>query len=223
MLEVCTFSLEDAFTAAHAGAQRLEICSNVSAGGLTGPAEWVFVLKQTLTIPLVAMARHRGGSFVYTEEDWVLTTKNAENLLMQGADAIVFGGLKADGTLNFDQCKKLNDNLGIPTVLHRAFDATPSPKDALEAAIEAGFSRILTGIGSHSMDQLQALQKQANGRIQLLPGGGIRQGNAQRYLSIGLEQLHSSAITQIGHGVNAKEVQALLACMANNQHLQLSK
>jgi len=57
----------------------------------------------------------------------------------------------------------------------------------------------------------------------LIPAGGIRQGNAQRYLSIGLEQLHSSAITQIGHGVNAKEVQALLACMANNQHLQLSK
>jgi len=110
MLEVCIFSLEDAFTAAHAGAQRLEICSNVSAGGLTPPTEWVFVLKQTLTIPLVAMARHRGGSFVYTDEDWVLTTKNAENLLMQGADAIVFGGLEADGTLNFDQCKKLNDN-----------------------------------------------------------------------------------------------------------------
>jgi len=169
------------------------------------------------------MARHRGGSFVYSDEDWALTTKDAENLRMQGADAMVFGGLKADGTLNFNQCKQLNENLGIPTVLHRAFDATPSPEDTLEAAIEAGFSRILTGIGSHSMDQLQALHEQANGRIQLLPSGGIRQGNAQHYLSMGLEQLHSSAITQKGHGVNATEVQALLTCMANNQQLQSSK
>ena len=211
MLEICTFSLEDSFAAVAAGAERLEVCRDYREGGLTPPSEWIFALKHSVNVPLVAMVRPRGGDFSYTPEEWESMHSSGLALRKAGAHALVFGGLTAKGQLDLAQCKRLIHAVGLPCVLHRAFDELADPEQGIEDAIHAGFSRILTGWGAKDLGALQRMKKQAGQRIELLPGGGIRSNNAQAFVDIGFRQLHSSAILDSERlEVHADEVRALL-------------
>lgn len=214
MLEICTFSLEDAFTAVEAGAERLEVCKDYRVGGLTPPPEWIFALKHSVNIPLVAMVRPRAGNFTYSSDEWAQMHSNGLALRKAGAHALVFGGITANGRLDIPRCKQFIQAVGLPCVLHRAFDELSDPTQGLEDAVSAGFSRILTGYGSVDLRVLRELKKQAGQRIEILPGGGIRSSNAETYTNLGFRQLHSSAILDGERlEVHADEVRALLSAL----------
>ena len=63
MVEICAFHLEDCYEAVRYGAERLEVCQNYEVGGTTPPKEWIFALRHSVHVPLVAMIRPRGGNF----------------------------------------------------------------------------------------------------------------------------------------------------------------
>jgi copper homeostasis protein len=90
-------------------------------------------------------------------------------------------------------------------VMHRAFDQTRDPFSAMEQLIQLGFTRILTGGGCEKAidgkDQLAALTQRAQGRIEILPAGGIGPSNAREILmTTAGTQLHGSFRTE--HRVN---------------------
>ena len=211
MLEICTFSLEDSFAAVAAGAERLEVCRDYREGGLTPPSEWIFALKHSVNVPLVAMVRPRAGNFTYSSDEWAQMHASGLALRKAGAHALVFGGITAKGRLDVPRCKQFIQAVGLPCVLHRAFDELSDPIQGLEDAVSAGFSRILTGYGSVDLRVLRELKKQAGQRIEILPGGGIRSSNAEIYTDLGFRQLHSSAILDGERlEVHTDEVRALL-------------
>lgn len=217
MLEICTFSLEDAFTAVASGAERLEVCKDYSVGGLTPPSEWVFALKHSVNVPLVAMVRPRGGSFMYSPEEWVQMKASGLHLRKAGAHALVVGGLTAQSRLDIKACKDFIQSVGLPCVLHRAFDEIADPLQGVDDAVQAGFSRILTGWGAKNLDMLRRIKAHAGHRIEVLPGGGIRSENAADYTALGFRQLHSSAILNRERlEVFPDEVRALLAVLQHS-------
>ncbi len=62
-----------------------------------------------------------------------------------GAEGVVFGVLKPDGTLNMEQMKELMKAAGDMSVtLHRAFDVCVDPIETMEQAISLGINTILT-------------------------------------------------------------------------------
>jgi copper homeostasis protein len=75
------------------------------------------------------------------------------------------------------------------------FDDLSDPLAALEDAIDAGFQRILTSWGARDLEVLKSLRERANGRLELLPGGGIRSTNAQHYRDAGFDWIHSAALS----------------------------
>ena len=210
MLEICTFSLEDAFAAAKAGADRIALCRPPHNQGSSPPYEWLFVLKASLHIPLAAMARPKKTVDI-NDAQWKLATRNdAEKLCEMGADRILHGALKSDGTLDFDHCLALNRQLGhIPAVLHHVFDSASNPDDALKAAIDAGFAGIMTGMGSHNMTQLKSLREMAAGQIEIIPARQIRSHNADHYVQEGFNTLHTTAMLRNGQGPSPKEIELL--------------
>ena len=217
MLEICAFDPADAVLAVDSGADRIELCIDYLAGGLTPPLTWIDQIKQAVDVPLVVMVRPRGGDFFLDDTDWQSMQQSAEALVHAGADALVFGGLTAAGELAVDQCRSLIESVDVPCVLHRAFDEIGAPFEALEAAIEVGFSRVLTAWGSRDLDLLVELKKSAGTRIDLMPGGGIRSTNAHQYLDLGFSSLHSAAITDSTRGTDAVEVCALKKLMDSYQ------
>lgn len=149
LFEVCCGCFEDAVQAEKGGADRIELNSALFLGGLTPSIGTVQAVKNTLKIPVMCMVRPREGGFCYTDFDYETCCRDMEALLNAGADGIVFGFLKPDGTVDTDRCadfigkiKKINPNAEI--VFHRAIDVVPDVFKALDDLINLGVTRVLT-------------------------------------------------------------------------------
>ena len=116
----------------------------------------------------------------------------------------------AQELLRSDLCHAANDAHFFPdrfrpvsVTFHRAFDVCKRPIDALEGIIGLGCDRILTSgqapTALDGADRLLALRKRADGRIILLPGGGVTPQNAGRILALtGCTEIHASASETLG-------------------------
>jgi copper homeostasis protein len=196
LLEVCCGSLDDAIEAERGGAERVELCSCLFLGGLTPSIGSVIEARKRLKIPIIAMVRPRGGGFCYTEAEFAAMQHDAKAMLDAGADGIVFGILKPDGSVDVERNRKLREIAGKKqSVFHRAIDVTPDPFQALEQLIEIGITRVLTSGQEDSvpegLDLIRELVGRAGVRIEIMPGGGIRPHAIPEILRVtGCRQIH---------------------------------
>ena len=68
-IEICCDGLEKALAAEKAGADRVELCRDLTVGGLTPPRDVIRAAVAALEIPVNVLIRPRGGSFVYSTEE----------------------------------------------------------------------------------------------------------------------------------------------------------
>lgn len=196
-LEICCGSGQDARVAQAAGADRIELNAALALGGLTPT---LGALEQALetSLPVMAMVRPREGGFCYTEGEFDCLLRDARSLLRAGASGLVFGCLHPNGTVDADRCREVLALLhGQDSVFHRAIDVTPCWRAALDTLIGLGFTRVLTSGQAPSAPEgaatLRAMVDHAAGRIQILPGAGIRPSNAAALLrDTGCTQVHAS-------------------------------
>ncbi len=202
IIEICCGSADDVFAAAAGGADRAELNSALPLGGLT-PSLAEFRLAKKAGIPLMVMIRPREGGFCYTEGDFAVMLEDARIFAAEGAEGLVFGVLKPDGSIDYERCRALCEAAGsAQKVFHRAFDVVPDWREAMDTLISLGFERILTSGQAASAalgaDTLRDMVDYAAGRIEILPGGGIRPHNATGLLAAtGCTQLHSSAASPV--------------------------
>ncbi len=197
LLEICCGSVEDACRAAAGGADRIELNSCLFHGGLTPSIGELIVTKEIVSIPIIAMVRPRQGGFCYTDAEFRTAIKDAECLLKHGADGLVFGFLKEDGTLDKERCKTLLSQMDAEKVrvFHRAIDVTPDWKKTLDGLIELGFQRVLTSgqepSALYGAQTIAEMVQYVQGAIEILPGAGINLKNADQILSAtGCTQIH---------------------------------
>jgi copper homeostasis protein len=202
LIEVCCGSVDDAVEAAAGGAARIELNSSLFFGGLTPSAGTIIEAKKRLDIPVMVMIRPRGGGFCYTEAEMAVMLRDTELAIEHGADGIVFGIFTENGSIDMDRCRKILERAkDKETVFHRAFDVTLDPFEALEQLIELGITRILTSGQKKTVPEgaelIKKLIVQANGRIEILPGGGVRLHNVRSIIEqTGTKQVHLAAFQQ---------------------------
>ena len=198
VLEVIATSPEDCAAAERAGAGRIELCAALELGGLTPSAGLMAAARAATRLPIVAMVRPRAGGCCYSAGEFAAMRRDAAALIEAGADGLVFGLLRADGTLDRERCAALIAlAAGRQAVFHRAFDLTPDPQAALEELIGLGVTRVLTSGGAASApagaEAIARLVRQSAGRIEVLPGGGVTPTNAAALLAAtGCTQVHAS-------------------------------
>lgn len=194
-IEICCGSADDALQAAQAGANRVELNSSMFLGGLT-PTLGELKVAQTAGLPIMCMVRPREGGFCYTKAEFETMLIDARALLDAGADGIVFGFLHQDGTLDAERCKAMMDVIGNKTsVFHRAIDVVPNWRAAMDELIKLGVTRILSSGQEPSvhygMATIKEMIEYAAGRIEILPGAGIRLSNANEIIEkTGCTQVH---------------------------------
>uniref|UniRef100_UPI00313C5756 copper homeostasis protein CutC n=2 Tax=Dyadobacter sp. OTU695 TaxID=3043860 RepID=UPI00313C5756 len=197
-IEICAYSLESCINAQAGGAGRIELCGGLGEGGTTPSAGLVEIVRKNVDIPLYVMIRPRGGDFVYDFFEEEIMRKDIDLAKKLGANGVVFGILTADGNVDVARTKALVDYAApLKVTFHRAFDLTPDPMKALKDVIATGAERILTSGQKPSAIQatelLGKLAKEANGRIEIMAGGGVNHQNAAELKSAGVHSLHLTA------------------------------
>lgn len=216
-LEIACFNLQSAIVAQQNGADRVELCADMSVGGTTPDIEIAKLARTELSIDLNVMIRPRGGNFVYTDEEFKQMKAEIALFKKMGVDGFVFGILDEDGSVNKWQNKELVELANpLPCTFHRAFDEATAVFQSLEEVIECGFKTILTsGQGKNSVEGIAVLEElvmRAKDRIIIMPGGGVRSSNvALLKEKTNAVFYHSSAIVDGSENANADEVKALKA------------
>src|SRR3954454_14466443 len=199
ILEIAVFNIESALLAAKARADRIELCENPSDGGTTPSYGTLKTIREKINIPVFPIVRARGGDFLYSNDEFEVMKKDISLIKDLGFEGVVIGLLKKDGTIDIQRTAKLVE-LAYPleVTFHRASDRAAEPLQALEDVIKCGCQRILTsGQVPNAFDGkelIKQLIQQADDRIIIMPGSGIRSNNIQSLIEYtGPEELHSSA------------------------------
>ena len=196
LVEAIASTADDAVIAEAAGVDRLEVCAALSLGGLTPSIGAFATIRAATRLPLVAILRPRPSGFCYSNQEFQAMLRDADMLMAAGADGLVFGILNEAGEIDRGRCKELIDRVSpCPTVFHRAFDATPEAFRALNTLIELGVTRVMTtGHASTALQgasELRKLIEVAEGRIEIMAGGGVRPETAREIVShSGVFQVH---------------------------------
>ena len=187
----------------------------MSVGGTTPLIEMIQQAREHLTINLYVMIRPRGGNFVYSDIEFQQMKSEIETIKKLRVNGFVFGILNEDKSINFEQNKALLELAKpFPCTFHRAFDEVLNVDKALEDVISCKFSTILTsGTFPNVMKGKEVLEQlviQANNRIEIMPGGGLRSTNISALDEmVNANWYHSSAITDGSETANPEEITQL--------------
>jgi copper homeostasis protein len=198
-LEIIAFNIESCIIAQASGATRIELCDNPGDGGTTPSYGFIKAAREKLQIELYAMIRPRGGDFFYGDDEFEIMKADVKNHKALGCDGVVIGLLNKDGSVDKERSKKLVE-LAYPmgVTFQRAFDRVNDPFKALEDIIDIGCERILTsGLVPNCLDGaplIAQLVQQANERIVIMPGSGLRSENVIEVAKItAATEFHTSA------------------------------
>ena len=130
--EICANSVASCIAAQEGGADRVELCAGIPEGGTTPSYGMIKSARESISIALNVIIRPRGGDFLYSKEElneMLYDIKVAKDL---GADGLVFGCLRPDGSVDMEAMKPLMEAAGeTPVTFHRAFDHRADPLKAL--------------------------------------------------------------------------------------------
>ena len=190
MLEICIDSLASARAAIAGGADRIELCSALLAGGLTPYTSLLRQIRQESDIPVRCLMRPRAGDFLYTAEELELMRLQILELKEAGASGFVIGCLTADGDLDAAAMRPLMEAAGnLPLTLHRCIDVSRNPVETYQLAHQLGFDTVLTSGAAASclqgeavLGQLLQLRDELGGP-EVLIGAGVNTAAIRHFRS----------------------------------------
>lgn len=198
VIEIATSDFPSSQAAVAGGADRIELCDNLSEGGTTQSYGTIKLCREKLAAALFPIIRPRGGDFLYTADEYEIMRQDVQSCRQLGCDGVVIGLLHADGSIDTERTSRLVQ-LAYPmeVTFHRAFDRCRDPFEALEQLISIGCTRILTSgqqpTAPEGIDLIAQLVSKADGRIVIMPGSGVRKENIGRLATVtGATEFHSS-------------------------------
>ena len=183
--------------------KRVELCDNLAVGGTTpsyGVIKEAARYLHEKEISLATMIRPRGGNFVYNDSELRIMEDDILRAAELESDNLVLGLLTEDNHIDIEGIEQLLPSTqDLPLVFHMAFDQIPlaNQKEAIDQLVDLGFVRILTHGSSENndifenVDHLKELVDYANGRIEIMIGGGVTADNYQELIEKQVPKLHT--------------------------------
>ena len=207
--EACCENFNQAFLAEKLGANRIELCSDLSQGGTTPNYGNVKKCKQKLKIPLFCIIRPRAGNFIYSEEEIEIMKDDIKLFITDcNIDGIVIGLLTKDNNnIDYENLKKLieysrNLNKNIKITFHMAIDEIINDnnyKEIINNLNNFNINRILTKGGKifniNNIKKYIEFINENNLNIIILPGKGITNLNYENIIKqTNCKEIHGTKI-----------------------------
>ena len=207
-VEICTPSRKSAEAAKEGGAQRVELCRELSCGGLTPCDEDIDFCVRMLGLRTHVLVRPRAGDFSYTPSEMAEIEHSVLRCKELGAAAVVVGFLTAEGKVDVEFTRRMVQ-LAAPmeVTFHRAFDeAKQDPVEALKAVAACGCHRLLTSgqkptaiEGSEVIRLLNEESKKL--KVKILAGSGVTPANVRELIeTTGVGEVHGSCKVSLPDG-----------------------
>jgi copper homeostasis protein len=212
-LEICLESVDSVIAADRGGAQRVELCANLLEGGTTPSAGAIRAARENAKIAINVMIRPRGGDFLYTDAEFAAMQRDIQIAKDLGADGIVLGLLRADGTVDVERTRQLVQLAHpLPVTFHRAIDVSRNLLEALEDVISTGAACVLTSGGQPSVvdgaSTVAKMVEAAKDRIVIMPGCGIRPDNVLSILeTTGAREVHIALEEEAPSGMQFRKAE----------------
>jgi copper homeostasis protein len=201
LVEVCANSLESALNAEKAGADRIELCAELSVGGVTPSYGLMKAVAEKISIPVRVLIRPRSGDFMYSNEEFEIMKENIKLSADMGFKGFVSGILQDDFSLDVARTVELMQVAeNMKFTFHRAFDWIDNPLGALRQLEEIGVDTILTSgqqnKAVNGIELLTALHAKAED-CTIMPGSGINVTNVLKFKERGFEAIHMSGVAMV--------------------------
>lgn len=202
ILEVCTNGLSSGINAIKGGTNRIELCSSLFEGGTTPSPALIEWASEIINLESRVMIRPRGGDFLYSDLEFEIMKKEIEYCKKMKIDGVVFGLLLPNGTIDYFRTKALIEIARpMKVTFHRAFDMCENIFSALDTLIQLKVDTVLTSGGKNKaiegIDNLKKLVLQADNKIEIMAGSGVRPHNVELLYQIGIRSFHLSGLTTI--------------------------
>ena len=199
IIEICATSIKSILNAQNAGAHRLELCENYSLGGVTPSEQFLNEAIKVSSLPIHVLIRPKGGDFIFNNQEYDLMINKINLFKAYNVKGFVVGFMEKDRSLNSDILSEFRKiTKGFELTFHRAFDFLAYQEESIELLIEKDFNRILCSGNELSaekgIENLRNYNKISNGRITIMPGGGVSLDNFQKFKRSSFNEIHLSAI-----------------------------
>lgn len=198
LFELCCDNPDAVLLAQQFQVPRIELCSALSAGGITPSAAFIRWTRSVYSGELSVLIRPREGNFLYTKIEQMLIRSEILDALQLGADRIVCGALNSEGLPDSELLSEWIRLAGSKKlVFHRAIDDSASLLNSLQILIDHGVSAVLSSGGKSSAfdarSEIKQMVEMAAGRIEIMPGGGITPTNVVQIIQeTGVSAIHAS-------------------------------
>jgi copper homeostasis protein len=199
---LCVSSLEAIALAKELKVDRVEVCQNLESGGLT-PSVSLVESAIDSGLKTHVLIRPRVGGFIYSESELELILREISFFNKMGVHGVVIGALLPDHMINQSFIKLVRKEFPeLDITFHKAFDDTTDWKSSIDVLVDAGINRILSsGWETHvikGMSTLKLMFEYAQGRIEILPGGGLNENNIDFFVkNIQPEWIHFSGCRKV--------------------------
>lgn len=201
ILEICVDSIDALLAASRGGADRVELCSALSEGGLTPSIGFIRIARRLCpSLPMHVMIRPRMGDFLYSQEEKLMMLDDIKSVGNLGIQGIVLGALTPTGEIDIAFLHKVKELVGVnlSITFHRAFDLCTDRQEAMRVLATLGIDRILSSGGKQTAlegaRELASLVASCGSCIEIMPGAGIRADNILRLRELtGANEFHLSA------------------------------
>lgn len=215
IIESCCTTPGEALSAQARGADRIELCTDLSVGGVTPSRELIRETVSRIALPVHVLVRDAAClDFVYDDETVRRMTDEIAFCRTAGAAGVVVGALDPDGRIDEAVMQRLvaaakdGPERPLSVTFHRAFDVgRDDPFEALRRMAALGCDRLLTSGRAETAwdgrDLIAALVRfsaeNATGSgaplVTVMPGRGVRPDNLASLQSVTrAEEFHGTAL-----------------------------
>ncbi|WP_040206047.1 copper homeostasis protein CutC [Neobacillus jeddahensis] len=223
LIEIIVLNQEEARTAEAYGADRLELVSAMSEGGLTPSYGTIKTVVESVNIPVMVMIRPHSYSFAYRKEEWAAIQEDIKMIQELGAAGIVFGALTEKQTVDMEILTMVAERAkGLSITFHRAIDQADSVevyRTLCQSPLK--LDRILTSGGqstvSEGMEPLKKMMRESRKSAIhpiIMPGSGLSATNIESiHDQLEASEYHfGSAVRMDGdfhNPINGEEIQKI--------------